>query len=126
MAAKRRRRKRSIVSTTDVPEQTGLPDDDEVTGVIVRTEPAFVHDETTFTPPEAPGAAVSEETTGRTWADVVYPYSSNRRYLYLMVLLLIVLVFGGTGHLATLNEALIAGISTVAGWIVLWFIQRRS
>lgn len=57
---------------------------------------------------------------------MVYPYSSDARYLYLVVLLLIGLTFGATGQLKTGTDAVAAGGLTLASWVVLWLIRRPT
>ncbi len=82
-------------------------------------------DETSAEPVELDEPIAAGVTTGRTWADVVHQYSSNERYLYLIVLLVIGLSLGGSGHLRTAMEQGAAGGLIVLSWLVLYLIQRR-
>lgn len=122
----RRPTRRHVSSASEPSDQGTTVDAVEVTSVAVPTDTRvdLVPNETAAEPIER-AVAVSGDTTGRTWADIVHPYSSNERYLYLIVLLVIALGFGGTGHLSTLMEQAAAAGVTVASWIVLWLVQRR-
>ncbi|MGH9425609.1 MAG: hypothetical protein ACRD2L_04790, partial [Terriglobia bacterium] len=117
MRIRKKRALKSTVSATEVPELTSNTVEEEATGLPVLSTEADEQDSTQFLPPQRSPITTSAETTGRTWPDVVYPYSSNHRYLYLIVLVVFGLGFGATGHLQTLAEALAVAGLTVASWL---------
>jgi len=122
--AKKRRPRTPIASTTAGSEDVTAFVEEETSLVPVQSGTTSGPTDI-VTATSATAATTSGETTGRTWADVVQPYSSNERYLYLIVFLVIALAFATTGNLKSVPEAVVAGGVTVIAWIVLYLIQRR-
>lgn len=124
--SKRKKRRAGIVSTTEVPEFTELPDPRGFSYIDVASGTGRGPDSTEFLQPR-PSASrtTSAETIGRTWPDVVHPYTSNRRYLYLAVLLLIGISAFVSGHLQSSADVLAASGLVCVSWLVLWLVQRR-
>ena len=119
--------KRPIVSTTEAEADTEAgAEEEERPSLAVASETAGAPDRTEFTQaPPAVTPITSQETTGRTWADVVSRYSSNQRYLYLLVLLVPGVLFAITGNLKTFADGAALGCLVLTTWFVLWLIQRK-
>jgi hypothetical protein len=124
--AARRKARLPIRSTTESRDETDLQDAFDTTAISIRSDPVPVEAGTQFAAPADRTEATSgRDSVGRTVYDLLYPYASNPRYLYLLIPLIVGLAFGTTGHLLTWDERASAGGLILLCWLVLPFVQRK-
>ncbi|HYS03691.1 MAG TPA: hypothetical protein VEW47_00715 [Candidatus Dormibacteraeota bacterium] len=124
--ARRNRQKGAILSTTPSAGETDLQEAPETTALAVRSSAGPLDAGTQFTPAtETAVTNAGKESVGRTAYDLLYPFTSNPRYLYLLIPLVVGLGFGTTGHLTTWIDGAAAGGVTLLCWIVLFLVQWK-
>lgn len=122
----KKRQKRPTVSTTEYSEETGVGFEEESPTITDVTE-RDSHVESTEFPPPPRGLpiATSQESTGRTWADVANQIWYKERYWYLFVLLLIGISSLVSGNLKTWADGVGVSLLIFVSWIALFFIQKK-
>ena len=66
------------------------------------------------------------EITGRSWPDIIHPYSSDPRYLYVVLPIAVLTIFGATGHLVSVWDLGIAGLVAILSCVLTLLVQRRK
>ncbi len=110
-----------ILAPTDAPQL--YPFKEEESKIIPeedKTTDKYIPEEVSPT-----SSRIPIEEKGRSWPDLIYPYSSNPKYLYLVILLITFIAFGASGNLKTINDLLMSGLVILISWIVLLFTLRK-
>jgi len=71
-----------------------------------------------------PSTSSYYEIKGRTWADLIYYFSSSPKNWYLILPLLIFIFFGSTGNIKTLNELVIACLISLILCGIYFFTEK--
>lgn len=111
---------------TDFPRTNQVEDQTNFTNVPARLNGP--RDMTSYE--EAVGDSIStskgNDIKGRSWPDIVHPYSSNAQYLYLIIPALFYFGLGMTGNLKSLDEFTFASLGIIVCWTVLGILRWKS
>ena len=111
-----------ILAPTDAPQLYPIKEEEsKIIPEEYKTTDKYIPEEVALT-----SSRIPIEEKGRTWADLIYPYTSNPKYLYLVTMLIIFIAFGSSGNLKTINDFKIPGLVTFISWVVLFLTLRKK
>lgn len=125
MAKRKLARQRPRTSSrTNIEPATG--EEFEALPAIPATTSALAPSETSVSAEQPPVADRSaDEITGRSWPDIIHPYSSDPRYLYVVFPVAVLTIFGATGHLASYWDLGMAGGVAAISCVLTFLVQRK-